>query len=118
MPRFPLKLFLKDKWMLAPLVVSGLFNLSTWLYLGLAIKPRPEAVFLHYTVHFGVDLSGPWSQIFFLPLLGLILILINFIVAYFIYDQNKNLSRLIAIATVALEVFLFTEAIFLAFLNA
>lgn len=104
--------------MWAPLAISGLLNLIAWLYLGLAIKPRPEVIFLHYTVHFGVDLSGPWSQIFFLPLLGLILILINFVMAYFVYDQNKNLSRLIVLTTIALEVFLFIEAIFLAFLNA
>lgn len=117
MPRFPLKLFFKDRLILASLILSLTLNLIIWVYLGFSIKPTAETVFLHYTIHFGVDLAGPWSNIFFLPLLGFILILINFFLAYFIYDREKYLSFLLSLCTFAIQIFLLVEGVFLAYLN-
>lgn len=117
MPRFPLKLFLKDRWILGSFLSAFLLNFFLWIYLALAIKSAAETVFLHYTVHFGVDLIGPRGQIFSLPLLGFILILLNFLLAYFIYNSHKGLGLLTAAATPFVQIFLWVAGVFLVFLN-
>ena len=115
---FPLKLFLKDRWIWAGIATAVFLNLVSWFYLGLGIKTTAESVFLHYTINFGVDLAGPWSEIFFLPILGLFLALLNFFLAYFLYDAgSRNLSRLILAGTILLEFFLLLESFSLVFLN-
>lgn len=114
---FPLKLFLKDRWIWAGMAAAFFLNLASWFYLGLGIKTTVESVFLHYTINFGVDLAGPWSEIFFLPILGLFLAILNFSLAYFLYAGSRNLSRLILTGTVLLEFFLLIESFLLVFLN-
>ncbi len=114
---FPLKLFLKDRWIWAGIAAAVFLNLFSWFYLGFGVKTTAESVFLHYTINFGVDLAGPWSEIFFLPILGLFLALLNFFLAYFLYAGSRNLSRLILASAVLLEFFLLLESFSLVFLN-
>ncbi|MEK7189644.1 MAG: hypothetical protein AAB666_01550 [Patescibacteria group bacterium] len=116
MGRFPVRLFLRDKLVISSLVVAGFLNAALWIYLLLAIKSA-ENIFLHYTIHFGVDLVGSFSNLLMLPLLGLALILLNFTIAYFLYDNLKRLGLLMAAATPVIQVFLLVEGFFLAFLN-
>lgn len=114
--RFPLKLFFRDKIILFSTVLSFLENLGIWVYLPIYLKNKEQLVFLHYTVHLGVDLVGSWQQIFSLPLIGLLFLAINLILAYLLY-YDKFFSRLIMVGTVILEMVLGIAAVFLVFLN-
>lgn len=116
MGRFPVRLFLRDKLVMSSLSVAVLINVALWVYLLLAVKSA-ENIFLHYTIHFGVDLVGSFTNLLMLPLLGLALILLNFTIAYFLYDNLKRLGLLMAVATPVIQVFLLVEGFFLAFLN-
>ncbi|HBV58379.1 MAG TPA: hypothetical protein DEB73_03940 [Candidatus Magasanikbacteria bacterium] len=116
MGRFPVRLFLRDKFVISSLGAAVFVNVALWVYLLVAIKSA-ENIFLHYTIHFGVDLVGTYSNLLMLPLLGLVLILLNFTIAYFFYDNLKRLGLLMAAATPLIQVFLLVEGFFLAFLN-
>jgi hypothetical protein len=116
MTLFPIKLFLRDKIILGSIISAAVLNLVMWIYLPLAIKPTKAAVFLHYTVHLGVDFIDSWANIFNLPFLGLIILLINTFLAYFIY-YYKYLGRLLMVGAAIIQIFLFIEAYFLAYLN-
>lgn len=116
MTLFPFKLFWRDKYILVFFLLSFVLNLFIWIYLPLAIRPTSQAVFLHYTVHFGVDLIDNWAQIFSLPFLGLFVLLANAVLAYFVFSF-KHLSRLIMVATALIQVILVVAAIYLGFLN-
>lgn len=116
MGRFPVRLFLRDKLVISSLGVAVVLNAALWLYLLLAVKSA-ENIFLHYTIHFGVDLVGSFTNLLMLPLLGLALILLNFTIAYFLYDNLKRLGLLMAVATPVVQMFLLVEGFFLAFLN-
>lgn len=87
-----------------------------WVYLPLAIKPTKAVIFLHYTVHLGVDFIDSWANIFNLPFLGLIILFVNVLLAYLVY-YYKYLSRLLVAGTAVLQVFIFIQAYFLAYLN-
>lgn len=114
---FPLKLFLKDRWVLIFLFLTLLFNATLWIYLPLAIPVTNQTIFLHYTVHFGVDLIDSWGNIFVLPFLGLFLAAVNFSLAYLIYRQ-KILSWLLTGTAVLLQIILLIHSFFLVFINS
>lgn len=114
---FPFKLFLKDRLIWGPFAFAFFLNLAVWLYLAFFIPLQVESIFLHYNIHFGVDLIGPREQIFSLPFLGWLAALLNFILSYFLYHREKKLSQLLGFATLVLQIFVAIEAVFLVFIN-
>lgn len=116
MGRFPVRLFLRDKLVRVSLVMAIFENVALWIYLLFSVKST-ENLFLHYTIHFGVDLVGSFANLLLLPLLGLMIILLNFTVAYFLYDNLKRPGLLLAVITPVIQAFLLAEGFFLAFLN-
>jgi len=118
MSRIPLKLFIKDKLILVALALNVLSALGLFFYLFFSFqKLQGGSIFLHYTVHLGVDLIGSKSQIYFIPLGAFLITLLNFILAYFLYLNQKNLARLLVVATVLIQVFLWIASAFLVFIN-
>ncbi len=101
--------FLFIKVYLSILIVLNLFIwLSAFM---ISNKIEGDLMILHYNVDFGVDLFGSVSQIFNIPLLGLIVILLNFLV-YIIFHQNKNfrfLGHLLMIASLLVNLILLTS---------
>ena len=110
-------LFLRDKIILNNLIISlacWLFGLI-WLYF--KITPRVEPVALRYTIYFGIDLIGPWYYVYIFPLSGIIIILINFILAYLIFLKIKILSYFLALASSVIQILLIILSILIFLLN-
>jgi len=95
--------FWRDKYNIFFLILAVLINLSSWIYLYIKIKPQTEPIYLHYNIYFGVDLIGQWYQIFFFPLTGLLVCLINTIISYIIYKREKIVSYIIIGITIFLQ---------------
>lgn len=86
-----------------------------WLYF--KIEPQVEPVALRYTVYFGIDLIGPWWYVYLIPLIGLIILTINFTGAYLIYLNTKILAHLIILTTAVIQVLLVILSILIHLLN-
>ena len=82
---FKTNLFFKDKNILINLILSFGIFLFTLIFLYFKIEPQVKPVALKYTIYFGISMIGPWYYVFFVPLIGIISILINFITAYLIF---------------------------------
>ncbi len=76
-----------------------------------------DVVPLHYNIHYGVDWTGVWWQLFTLPLLGVIFLVINTLLALWLVKQNRLLADIALIANVVLVTFLFLAMIFVVSLN-
>ncbi|MCK5320212.1 hypothetical protein KAJ61_02385 [Candidatus Parcubacteria bacterium] len=77
-----------------------LINILIWIFAQHIMATGTEQIALHYTVDFGIDFYGDARQIFIIPILGLIIILFNFIIVI-ILSQNKDfvlLSHILLIA--------------------
>ncbi len=83
-------------WLLA---TSILFNLANWIFLALFIKPVDKTIILHYNVYFGVDSVGYWGQAYYLPAIGLILLVINLILAGYFYLRKDRMASHILMMT-------------------
>ena len=80
------------------------------------IHGRP-VVPLHYNIHYGVDWTGAWWQIFSLPVMGAIFFMINIGIATFFVQRNPLLAGVALCSTVLLSVLLFAAMVFVVSLN-
>lgn len=98
--------FFKDKIISLSLIISLIGNVSLWGLLTWRIIGWPELIPLHYTIYFGIDLFGPWYQIFILPLIGSLVIIVNFILAAAFYLKEKIGSYFLVITTAVIQILL------------
>lgn len=57
-----------------------------------AIRPGGTSLVLHYNVYFGVDLLGVWWQVYMLPLLGVLFLLLHTFLAKRFYDSVERIA--------------------------
>ncbi len=100
------KLFLRDWWILIPLILIGFLQLWGWWYVIAHIHASVGQVFLHYTSLFGVDLVGDWWKMYYLPIGGSAMLIVNFLIAFLCYRNDKFLARFLCFFTALLELFL------------
>lgn len=100
------KLYIRDPWILFPLVGTGLIQAFIWWYVLSHIHPSSDPIFLHYTILFGVDLIGNWQQVLIPPSIGLGLGVFNYLFSFGIYGSSRLVARLMSFATVFIQLFL------------
>ncbi|MFA6534174.1 MAG: hypothetical protein WCT37_03295 [Patescibacteria group bacterium] len=98
--------WLQDKIILVLFFVSLFLNLGFYLAIYFSIRPTEASLVLHYSVYFGIDLIGPWFQLYLTPLVGSFLGLINLALALIFYQKEKIAAYLLAVTTLLLEIFL------------
>lgn len=87
------------------LIAAFLLNLINWAVLAYFIRPVDFPITLHYNVYFGVDIIGPWWQTYFLPAIGLIVMIINTTLGYFFYQQkDRIIGHILLLATCIVQV--------------
>jgi len=88
-------IFWRDLWIRVCTVFAIIFHLAIWLLIFLKIMPISrdlEFLSLHYNIYFGVDLVGPWYDVFIIPVLGLVFMLLNIFLIFFFYKKEKRES--------------------------
>ncbi len=76
-----------------------------------------EVIPLHYNIHYGVDWTGVWWQIFVYPAAGALLCVVNAVVALLLAKREPMLARVVLVSTVVLTGFLFLSTIFVVLMN-
>jgi hypothetical protein len=100
---------------IALLFVFGAILLPLWrLFPDIYGKP---VIPLHYNVHYGVDFTGEWWQIFTLPFMGVVCVFVNSAIAMFFVRRERVLAIIALVANVVLAVLFFTATVFVVSLN-
>jgi hypothetical protein len=82
-----------------------MLNLADWGTIAFFIRPVDFPIILHYNVYFGVDVIGAWWQVYFLPLVGVIIFSVNVILGYFFYQQKERIAaHLLMLATFIVQI--------------
>ena len=110
-------LFFRNKLVRSNLLLCIVLNLVMWVGLYFSLEPRVEPIALRYTIYFGVDLIGSWWHIYVFPLMGLILIILNAIIAYLIFIRVKLLSYFLLLTASAAQALLVLVSILIVLLN-
>lgn len=75
------------------LAILGLIsNLVNWLILRIFIHPIDLPIILHYNVYLGVDMMGGYREVYFFPLIGIILLIINFFLSFYLYEKKERIA--------------------------
>lgn len=72
---------------------------------------------LHYNVHNGVDLIGPWWRLFVASGVGLIIALINSVSGFLTWKRDKSIMVFLTCATITAQIFLLLAVIFIVRFN-
>ena len=114
---YPLKLYFSK---LSISIVAGLalaINLFSWFWLSIQIPSTGEQLFLHYSVLYGVDYIGDGWKIFYVPLLGMIILVINVLLGWIFYNKDKFMAQLLNFAALVCQIFILITVFLLVFLN-
>ena len=114
---YPPKLYLKDRYISLPGLASLLLTLFMAWYAVTRIHPTSDSIFLHYNVFFRIDLVGEWWKLWLIPAFGGGVLILNFLVSYFIYSNNKFLSRLLIALTAFVEITILIGLVLIVGLN-
>jgi uncharacterized membrane protein len=74
------------------LIVTLFLDLASWGIIVYYIRPIDLPIVLHYNVYLGVDVIGDWWQVYFLPIISSIFLIINTILAYIFYQRKERLA--------------------------
>lgn len=106
-----------DRFVRISLFFGALANISLWLWLIWQARNFTDLISLHYNIYFGIDLLGPWQQIFLLPLSGLIFLVINFFGGMLVYFREKILSYFLVGTSSFIQLLIILAAIFIVLIN-
>lgn len=112
------KLYLRDPWIRWPLSACSLAQGLIWWFVLSRVHPTNDSIFLHYTIMFGVDLIGNWGQILLPPAVGLSFGVFNFFLSFTVYSASRFTARLLACATVLVQIFLAVGVVLIVGLNS
>lgn len=88
------------------MIIGSLFlNVANWGLVAFFNRPVDFPIILHYNVYFGVDVIGAWWQVYFLPAIGLIILLINAILGFLFYNQKERMvAHLLMLASFIVQI--------------
>jgi len=75
------------------ILIGTLFlDLASWGIIVYYIRPVDLPIVLHYNVYLGVDVIGDWWQVYFLPIISNVFLIVNTILAYTFYQRKERLA--------------------------
>ena len=110
--------FLKDNIIRSLLIASLALNIGLFLFFYFFIKQSEIPIVLHYNVDWGVDYFGEVKNIYILPLVGLMILLLNSILSLKLWNKVKSLSYFLTAITLISEIFLWLAGIALYIINS
>lgn len=113
----------KNKIILVCIILGFAINLVIWAFLIFKFRPialaNPENAILplHYNIYWGIDLFGAWYQAFIMPIIGLAIWLMNFVLAIYLYSKKIMASYFFVISAVVAQLFLLTSTLLVILIN-
>lgn len=114
---YSIKLYLRNSSNIILIGLSLLANIFVWLWLLWQIKPQAEPIFLHYNILFGVDYIDMWWKVFYLPALGLLILLANAFLGWWLFNRDKFMAQMLNAGALLCQIFLVIAVALLVFLN-
>ncbi|HOZ36842.1 MAG TPA: hypothetical protein PLR18_03370 [bacterium] len=111
-------LFLQDKIVKVCLLCSLFLTAIYFFLLYRGIQPQVEPLYLRYSIYFGVDLIGPWWSVFLLPFTGLVIFVINTLLARWLFLKANIISYFLLFTSLAIQFFLAIISVLIILLNS
>lgn len=110
-----IKNYFRNVWFLWALSLT--LNIITFLFLYFKIKPGQSPLALHYNVLVGVLWYGPGRNLYFIPAIGMAILIVNFTLFRAIKNRQDFLAALSALVSFFVEFILLSAVLFLTRVN-
>ena len=87
-----IKIFLRQRSVFWSIILSLSLNYYLWYLIYNFINFEKEFHILHYNAYFGIDLLGAPEKLLNIPLIGLLFLVFNLILAFIVYISKKDLN--------------------------
>lgn len=114
---YPLKLFLLSPVTLVSVILSTCLDIVYLVWLLVRVGFRDEQFFLHYNILSGVDWVGHAALVYWIPVAGLLIVLINSLLAWYLYKDHRDLAYITLAVTVLSHLCLGMATYMVLFLN-
>lgn len=111
-------LYFKNKIIRWSLIFSIIFNILLWILFYFRIPIQIEPIILRYNIYVGINLIGPWQNVFYFPLAGLLIIILNFILAKWVYKKDRLPANFLVITALISQIILLVLGVLLVMMNA
>jgi hypothetical protein len=102
-------------WLITFSLVANIIN---WAIIKIFIHPLDLPIILHYNVYLGVDMMGDYRRAYFLPLIGTVLFIVNWLLSIFLYQKKERIaSYLLLIAVLMIQLSLIISSISVIIIN-
>ncbi len=112
------KPFASDSMNRAGFALALLVNIIHWLALYFKLNSGGANILLHYNVVYGPESIGPAVYAYNLPAVGLLLLVINLLVASSFYKKEKLPAYFLGFATLAIQLIFLAAGLVLIVINA
>ncbi|PIT89677.1 hypothetical protein COU23_02565 [Candidatus Kuenenbacteria bacterium CG10_big_fil_rev_8_21_14_0_10_36_11] len=110
-------LFFKDRIIKWSLISSIFLDALLLVLIYFQIPIRVEPIVLRYNIYVGISLIGPWYQAFYLPLMGFVIIIFNFLLAKMMFLKEKTLAYVLAVVAILCQLSLLATGALLVIVN-
>ena len=107
----------RDRLILANLFLAIAIDMAIWLLLIFNFWRSSEYIVLGYNIYFGISSFGHWYQVLLLPILGLIIIIFNFTLAFNLYLKEKILSYFLALGSLIFNILILITSLIIIYVN-
>ncbi|MEK7167470.1 MAG: hypothetical protein AAB791_00530 [Patescibacteria group bacterium] len=107
----------RDKSIIVSLTLAFIINASIWLALIFNFKGSTEYVISYYNIYFGISALSNWFVLLLAPLLGILIIAVNFILSFFFYLKYQVLSHLLSVSALIFNIFLLLFGLLIIYTN-
>ena len=108
----------RDRFIMIPFIVSAVLVAVTTLAIPFSFWNFNDYVVLHYNIYFGISSFGPWLMLSLLPLSGLIVLIVNAILAMVLYLKHGLLSYFLAFISSFYNLIVLLSIILIIYINA
>ncbi|MBW6440763.1 hypothetical protein K0B03_01890 [Patescibacteria group bacterium] len=110
--------FLKNKIIYNLIALSSILNIFLWIIFLQNKKEGNYPVILHYNMIFGVDYLDQYQKIYNISAMGLIILLFNLILGYYLYQKEKLATYLLVFSAFVVQIFLLFAGFLIIIINS
>ena len=99
-------LYFKDKIIKFSLILGILLNALLWALFYFRIPIQVEPIVMRYNIYVGINLIGQWWQIYYLVLFGSGIIILNFVLAKYLFKKDKLVAHFLSITALLCQIIL------------
>lgn len=100
-------------------IIALFLNLGLWFFMYINHRADDQKIPLHYDVYKGVsaDAIDFWSRLYFLPILALLFVLVNYVLSVVISPKDRLISYFLNITSVVVQIILFVALYWIFYLQ-